>query len=190
MGSFMINNRWYRSAVLAVSMIAAAGVAAAALFTVASAQSRRGGILGPQATEISRAPYQEYVPFANPDSTASPFKLDFAPVPRLARLDVSNVSCYIASQYGNYDGAEIEYVQLLLLDPHGELVTASTLAPVPVSTKQPRSSAGAVTWAVNNAVSVFAPARHKFQILLGTAPNNYHYLRLACHISGQMVRLG
>ena len=186
----MSMDRFYQVAAPATAALAATSVVAVALFTAASAQSPRSGSIVGQATEISRAPYQEYVAFADPDSAASPFRLSFAPVPRQSRLEVSNVSCYIASQYGQYDGAEIEYVQLLVLDPNGDLVTASTLAPVPVSTKPPHSSDGAVTWAVNNTVSVFAPAKHRFRILLGTAPNNYHYLRLACHVSGQMVKLG
>jgi hypothetical protein len=177
------------------SALAVTALSALSLSAIASAQSppapaHAQPMAAPQVVEVSRTPFQEYVPFADADSTASPYRLGFSRVPARSRLEISNVSCYIASQYGSFEGAQIEYVQLLVLDADGSLVTASTLAPVPVSTLPPRSSGGAVTWAINNQVAAFAPARHRFQILFGAAPNNFHYLRLACHISGQMVKLG
>jgi hypothetical protein len=195
--------RW-TTALPAAGAAAAARTMLAALVAMVSlgstgpalAQSRGGPpapanaapVVAPALSEVSRAPYQEYVPFASPGGP--PYKLDFTPVPGRSRLDVSNVSCYIASQYGQYNGPDIMYVQLLVLDASDALVSASTLTPIRVASEPLHSPDAGITWAVNNTVSVFAPARHRFQVLLGPSPGNFAYVRLACHISGQMVKLG
>jgi len=134
-------------------------------------------------TEV-RTPYQQYLYTTN----CVPCILNFSAVPARHRLEVSNVSCYI-----RWDAVAnpmyVDNVQLLVLNSSNALITASTLAPIPVHTLDPQVPHSRLTFAANHAVAVFAPAGHHFRAMVDTtggAAANF----FACHVSGQMVKLG
>jgi len=134
--------------------------------------------VAPRLSELSRARYQQYV-YAQSCAECFDYYLevDFKKVPRSSRLDISNVSCYVKG-IGAYD---LNYLQLWVMKPNGEIASASTLAPMKVSDVNNK------TWAVNHAVSVFATAGQHFRIRV----ESFSIVNLlGCHISGDIVTLG
>jgi len=135
-------------------------------------------------TEV-RTPYQQYVYIG---SCSVPCVLNFAAVPARHRLEVSNVSCYL-----RWDAVAnlmyVDNVQLLVLNSSNALITASTLAPIPVHTLDPQVPHSRLTFAANHAVAVFAPAGHHFRAASDTTGGAAASF-FSCHVSGQMVKLG
>jgi hypothetical protein len=178
------------------SLAAFAAAAGFVLMTVGSdavlGQSSPGTAteLGPQiapaATELSRAPHQEYV-FTQHCAVGKACAVNFTKVPSSSRLDAANASCYI--EVMSVPGAirapltrpALKYTQLLIIKSDNTTASASTL--VPISLAADRS------WSANHAITAFATAGQRFQILIAPLHDDNLVNFIGCHVSGQMVRL-
>ena len=167
-------------------IVALAGVVTAlGLATDGSAQPpqvEQSAEVGSAAAVTSVTPFQQYV-FRDPCPSATKCTLDFTTVPTGSRLNITNTSCYIETDVSKAD-AEISFLQLLVNNRNNTPTTASTLVPVFVS-----EANNLLVYSVNHSVSVFANAGQHFQADLGITNLGTVFL-FACHISGQLQKLG
>jgi hypothetical protein len=132
------------------------------------------------AVELSRSPYQQYLFAGCP--TGQDCTVTFSKVPSSSRLEITNVSCFIEVFTTGTDEQELRGVQLWVVrHATGAVVTASTLVPIKVTRAR---------WAINHPVSVFANAGQAFEVFVDVLSATDSVQLMACHISGQMVKLG
>jgi hypothetical protein len=97
-------------------------------------------------------------------------------------LEITNVSCFIEVFTTGTDEQELRGVQLWVVrHATGAVVTASTLVPIKVTRAR---------WAINHPVSVFANAGQAFEVFVDVLSATDSVQLMACHISGQMMKLG
>jgi hypothetical protein len=139
----------------------------------------------PAVGEVSRTPFQQYhFTHCNTDEICT---VDFRRVPSGSRLEITNVSCYleVSARTGS---PELRVAQLLLLRPNDSIATASTLLLGQQHTSF-TSTGNLRGYAANHAIDVFAPAGHYFQAYADPLRPIDSVSFLACHISGDLVRL-
>ncbi len=171
----------HRAGAQALQAFTATAILAIAASADALAQPRTPQVQNLPATELSRAPYQQYV-VKQSCVAAVDCVVNFNRIPLSSRLDIKNVSCQIeikATVFG--EQPTLRFAQLLVLNSNNSIATASTLAPVKVNTG---------IWSLNHAVSVFANTEQAFQVLTRNFHTGDQTTFLGCHISGQMVKLG
>ena len=162
----------YRLGARALFAFAATALIAMAFATVALAQ-------------VSRTPYQQYR-FKNCPVNAN-CTIDFPTVPPASRLEITNVSCYLEVSAPTGTPA-LRVAQLLLLRPNDSIATASTLLLGQQHTSF-TATGNLLGYAANHAIDVFAPAGHHFQAYADPLRPIDSVSFLACHISGDLVRL-
>lgn len=128
----------------------------------------------------SQTPFQQYA-FRDP-CPSNPCAVDFATVPAGSRLIITNTSCYIKTD--SKTDTEVDALQLLVSNKNEKILTASTLAPFLVS-----STSTSLVFSANHPVAVFANAGQHFQAFLSLTSSTPVPL-FACHISGQLQKLG
>jgi hypothetical protein len=146
------------------------------------AQVEQSAQVGSALVATSATPFQQYL-FKAPCASGTVCTLDFIAVPPASRLSITNTSCYIQTDVSTND-VEIEFLQLLVNDKKNNIITASTLVPIFISEFQ-----HIFVFSANHLVSVFANAGQHFQAIVGltiAAPAKF----FACHISGQLQKLG
>jgi hypothetical protein len=169
-------------------IVALAGLLTAlGLVTDASAQPaqpvqvEQGAQIG-SAGVISQAPFQQYV-FLGKCPNPTTCTLDFMTVPLASRLIITNTSCYISLDISTKP-TEIAALQLLVNNTNDKILTASTLVPFFIGETDSN-----LFYSANHPVSVFANAGQHFQVILQrTTPTTVFVF--ACHISGQLQKLG
>src|SRR6516162_4818588 len=77
----------------------------------------------------SQTPFQQYA-FRDP-CPGNPCAVDFTTVPANSRLNVTNTSCYIKTDAKS--AAEVDALQLLVINKNSSINTASTLVPFIIS---------------------------------------------------------
>lgn len=155
----------------------------AGLATDASAQSTpvdQSPDIGSALAATSQTPFQQYA-FRDP-CPANPCIVDFATVPAGSRLNITNTSCYIKTD--SKTDAEVDALQLLVSNKNEKILTASTLVPFFVS-----NNGTSLVFSANHPVAVFANAGQHFQAFLSLISPTPATL-FACHISGQLQKLG
>jgi hypothetical protein len=168
-----------------VRIFAVAGVLAALGLAVDAsaqpAQVEQGPQIGAALAVKSAVPFEQYV-FRDPCPLGTVCTLDFVTVPAGSRLSINNTSCYV--KFDNSKGnADVDFLTLVVSNKTREIVPI-TLVPFFVS-----SANNFVVVSANHVVSAFANAGLHFQAKFGLTSAAPVPL-FACHISGQLQKLG
>jgi len=137
----------------------------------------------------AKTPYQQYR-FTS-CSVNQNCTVDFPTVPASSRLDITNVSCFIEIFSPPTTSPGVRFAQLLVLRSNNSILTVSTLLlEQQSSTFIPNGGGNIKGFAANHAVAVFANAGQRFQGYVDPLGANDRVSFMACHISGNMVKLG
>jgi hypothetical protein len=135
--------------------------------------------IGSALAVTSQTPFQQYA-FRDP-CPGNPCTVNFTTVPINSRLNITNTSCYIKTDAKSL--TQVDALQLLLINKN-KIATASTLVPFSVS-----QTSTFIVYSANHPVAVFANAGQHFQAFLSLTSSIPSPL-FACHISGQLQKLG